>query len=151
MLEVGVVNVLGTLRTDTLYDPTDTRIAGAAECQRDPTLPCIEVKLELSSRWTRGTGVLQPRPYGTEPMPDHRDGAAITDGNTYAPQMLWEMSHYCDAFFTTGDSQDPVCYADYFGPFNNGFNALGLSSTAWPRSNQAWSVFPNNNIGQNHC
>jgi CxxC motif-containing protein (DUF1111 family) len=153
MLEVGVVNVLATLRTDSLYDPTDTKIAGAAECQRDPTLPCIEVKLELSSRWTRGTGVLQPRPYGTEPMPNNRDGAAITDGNTYAPQMLWEMSHYCDAFFKTGDSQDPVCYADYFSPFNNGFNALGLAATAWPRSNQAWSVFPTTPLGQpsNHC
>src|SRR5437773_3938141 len=41
MLEVGIVNVLGTLRTDSLYAPEDTKIRAAAECQ-DSTLPCIE-------------------------------------------------------------------------------------------------------------
>ena len=52
MLEVGVANILGMLRTDTPYSKTDRRIQGAAEC-KDPSLPCIEVKLELSSFWTR--------------------------------------------------------------------------------------------------
>src|SRR5262249_9477360 len=42
MLEYGIVNVLGMLRTDTLYDPTDPKIQAAKECG-DPALPCVEV------------------------------------------------------------------------------------------------------------
>ena len=100
MLEVGIVNVLGTLRTDSLYNPQDPKILKAAECRRDPTLPCIEVKLELSSCWTRSTGVLQPRLFGKDP--ENTGGATFTDGTTYAPQMPWDMAHYCDAFFPPG-------------------------------------------------
>src|SRR5262245_56512663 len=55
MLELGINNVLGTCRTDRLYNPQQTEIRDAQEC-KDPTLPCIEVKLELSSFWTRSTG-----------------------------------------------------------------------------------------------
>src|SRR5437667_4537788 len=53
MLEFGINNVLGTLRTDTPYNPSQAKIKNAGECQRDPALPCIEVMLELSSFWTR--------------------------------------------------------------------------------------------------
>jgi CxxC motif-containing protein (DUF1111 family) len=149
MLEVAVVNVLATLRTDSLYDPQDTKILAASECKRDLTLPCIEVKLELSSRWTRGTGVLQPRPFGKDP--ENTGGATITDGTTYAPQMLWDMAHYCDAFFPQGDAQDPVCYGDYLSPFNDGFNLIPAQRFEdWPRS-VPWSVFPYDLPGRNHC
>ena len=110
MLELGINNILGILRTDTPYDPQDPKIKAAKECQ-DPALPCIEVMLELSSRWTRSTGSaieLQPRPFGTEPAvsdglnpanDDFYGGYTITDGSTYAPQMPWYMAHYCDSFF----------------------------------------------------
>src|SRR4029453_10894494 len=69
MLEFGVVNVLGMLRTDTPYDTSDKKIQEAPEC-KDPALPCIEVALELSSFWSRvgGNGVeLQKQTFGTEP------------------------------------------------------------------------------------
>src|SRR5271163_844871 len=68
MIETGINNVLGIYRTDTPYDPADKRIMAAAKCQHSQ--PCIEVKLELSSFWTRSTGSaieLQARPFGTEP------------------------------------------------------------------------------------
>jgi CxxC motif-containing protein (DUF1111 family) len=151
MLEVGIVNVLATLRTDSLYDgEKDAKILTAKECHRDSTLPCIEVKLELSSRWTRGTGVLHPRPFGKDP--ENTGGATITDGTTYAPQMLWEMAHYCDAFFPQGDALDPVCYGDYFSTFNNGFNLFGSQKfDDWPRTVMPWSVFPYDLPGRNHC
>lgn len=157
MLEVGINNVLGVYRTDTLYDPADDRIKNAAECSKDPTQPCVEVKLELSSFWTRSTGSsveVQPRPFGTEPqhqpdppftqdLPSYYGGYTITDGSTYAPQLPWYMSHYCDALYpSTADTQDPVCYADYFSPMNSGFNLLPTKRLdEWPRS-VPWSVFP---------
>src|SRR5258706_5418961 len=136
MVEIGINNILGTLRIDTLYSPQDPKIRAAKECQ-DPALPCIEVMLELSSFWTRSTGSaieLQARPFGTEPpvsdglVPPRNDfygGYTITDGTTYAPQMPWFMSHYCDSGFKPGikDVQDPVCYGDYISPMNAGFNA----------------------------
>src|SRR5262245_15579840 len=169
MLELGINNVLGTLRTDSLYNPQEKKITNAQEC-KDPTLPCIEVKLELSSFWTRSTGSgppLQERPFGTEPPvappidpPVTKDavyygGYAITDGSTYAPQMPWYMAHYCDSFFPPGDldAQDPVCYGDYFSPFNDGFNILPLTETnQWPNS-APWSVFPSGAppTPTNHC
>ena len=147
MLELGMNNVLGMLRTDTLYAAHDPKIKAAKECQ-DAALPCIEVMLELSSFWTRSTdsGVaLLPRPFGTEPPQerDHYGGYVITDGSTYAPQMPWYMAHYCDSHFapTANDVQDPACYGDYLSPMNNGFNPIGLGATDWPRS-VPWSVFP---------
>ena len=161
MLELGVNNILGTLRIDTPYDPLDPKIKAAKECQ-DPSLPCIEVMLELSSFWTRSTGTavqLQPRPFGTEPQKDpygaYYGGYTITDGSTYAPQMPWYMAHYCDSAFKQGvnDVQDPVCYGDYFSPMNNGFNPMGLGATDWPRS-MPWSVFPFSTADRapaNHC
>jgi len=54
MIETGINNILGTQRTDTPYSTTDPKIMAATECQQSP--PCIEVKLELSSFWTRSTG-----------------------------------------------------------------------------------------------
>ena len=157
MLELGINNVLGTLRTDTLYNPQGAKIRNAKECQ-DPTLPCIEVELELSSFWTRrkGSGAeLQPRPFGKEPPTnDFYGGYTITDGTTYAPQMPWYMAHYCDSFFPQGpDAQDPVCYGDYFSPFNDGFNLLPRTQAAqWPNS-APWSVFPSGTppAPTNHC
>ena len=155
MIEYGINNILGTLRTDTLYSPHDARIRAAREC-RDPSLPCIEVMLELSSFWTRSTGsgaALQPRPFGREPDVDgFYDGYTITDGSTYAPQMPWYMTHYCDSFFapSAADVQDPVCYGDYFSPMNNGFNPTNGPVDAWPNSSP-WSVFPASAAPTNHC
>ena len=156
MLELGINNVLGTLRTDTLYNPQQTKITDAQEC-KDPTLPCIEVMLELSSFWTRSNGSgpeLQQRPFGTEPPNnDFYGGYTITDGSTYAPQMPWYMAHYCDSLFpnNVNDVQDPVCYGDYFSPMNNGFNPMGKGYEDWPRSSP-WSVYPATTIaGANHC
>jgi CxxC motif-containing protein (DUF1111 family) len=161
MLELGINNILGMLRTDTPYDPKDPKIQAASECQ-DSALPCIEVLLELSSFWTRSTGsdvALLPRPFGTEPQTGpynaYYGGYAITDGSTYAPQMPWYMAHYCDSLFPVGanDVQDPVCYGDYFSPMNNGFNPLPATNVAdWPRS-QPWSVYPSAAppAPTNHC
>ena len=156
MLELGINNVLGTLRTDTLYNPQQTKITDAQEC-KDPTIPCIEVMLELSSFWTRSNGSgpeLQQRPFGTEPPNnDFYGGYTITDGSTYAPQMPWYMAHYCDSFFpdTAKDVQDPVCYGDYFSPMNNGFNPFPKGRDDWPGS-IPWSVFPSSTSGPtNHC
>ena len=157
MLELGVNNILGMLRTDTLYAAQDPRIQAAKECQ-DPLLPCIEVKLTLSSFWSRSTGsavALQPRPFGKEPQDanGYYGGYTITDGSSYAPQMPWYLAHYCDALFPKGvnDVQDPVCYGDYFSPMNNGFNPMGRGATDWPRS-QPWSIFPATDNGPaNHC
>ena len=157
MLELGVNNVLGMLRTDTLYATNDPKIQAAKECQ-DPSLPCIEVKLTLSSFWTRSNGTaaaLLPRPLGTEP-PDRNNyygGYTVTDGSTYAPQMPWYMAHYCSSQFPSGvnDVQDPVCYGDYFSPMNNGFNPMGPGAADWPRS-MPWSVYPAADSGPaNHC
>jgi CxxC motif-containing protein (DUF1111 family) len=165
MLEFGVVNVLGMLRTDTPYDTTDTKIQAAPEC-KDPSMPCIEVALELSSFWSRlgSKGVeLQKQKFGTEPPTQDNlkpsgafvyGGYVITDGSTYAPQMPWYMTHSCQAGFTNPniDMQDPVCYADYFSPMNDGFNLLTPQDKLdqWPRT-VPWSVFPYNNPQQNHC
>ena len=166
MIEVGVNNIIGMLRTDTLYSPQDPMIKAANECQ-DPTLPCIEVKLQLSSFWSRSTDssvVLLQRPLGTEPpvadglIPSTADlynGYVITDGSTYGPQMPWYMAHYCDSMFQNGDVQDPVCYGDYLSPMNSGFNALPDApggSAGWPRS-VPWSVYPKAPppAPDNHC
>jgi CxxC motif-containing protein (DUF1111 family) len=157
MLELGVNNILSMLRTDTPYAAQDPKIQAAKECQ-DPLLPCIEVKLALSSFRTRSTGsavALQPRPFGKEP-PDansYYGGYTVTDGSSYAPQMPWYLAHYCDSLFAKGvnDVQDPVCYGDYFSPMNNGFNPMGKGATDWPRS-QPWSIFPATDNGPaNHC
>lgn len=158
MLEVGVVNILGMYRTDTPYLPTDPLITAAPEC-KDASLPCVEVTLALSSRWTRindaGKVELQARPFGTV-NPDgnsYYGGYSITDGSTYAPQMAWYMAHYCDSQFGAGalDVQDPVCYGDYLSPMNSGFNAIGKGPTDWPRS-VPWSVYPPDPNGpSNHC
>jgi hypothetical protein len=101
-------------------------------------MPCVEVALELSSWWSRVGGpgvVLEKQPFGKEPgkqdnlnpsTPSDYGGFVITDGSTYAPQMPWYMTHSCQAGFTNPnvDMQDPVCYADYFSPMNNGFSNL---------------------------
>jgi CxxC motif-containing protein (DUF1111 family) len=162
MIEIGIVNVLGTNRIDTPYDPADP-LFKPDEC-KDAALPCIEVKLDLSSFWTRsaagGTTVeLQRRMFGKDPPqpPDSSNdpktrGYAITDGSTYAPQMGWFTSHYCDLLFPDSvDVQDPVCYADYLSPMNDGFNVLkDTLYNQWPKS-IPWSVFPNDNPVRNHC
>lgn len=161
MLELGVNNILGMLRTDTPYAAQDPKIKAAPECQ-DPLLPCIEVKLELSSFWSRAQNsqaALLPRPFGKEPAErrnnlDYYGGYTITDGSTYAPQMPWYMAHYCDSTFAPGalDVQDPVCYGDYFSPMNNGFNPMGTGMTGWPRS-MPWSIYPSIDPPgpTNHC
>src|SRR5262245_37333310 len=108
MLELGINNVLGVYRTDTLYDPSDANIKKAAYCSKDPNQPCIEVKLELASFWTRSTDKdgnelepskwLQPRPFGFRPPfssaapHDYYGGYVITNGSTYAPPLPWYMS-----------------------------------------------------------
>lgn len=153
MIETGVGNILGYHRIDTLYDPNDDRIRSAGEC----TAPyqCIEVRLEISNFMSRVTGssvALQPEVIGSFGKEGY-GGFQITDGTTYAPQMLWEMSHYCDSKFRQGDIQDPVCYGDYFSPMNDGFNPLpGTRIDDWPRT-APWSVFPAGAAPEpiNHC
>lgn len=167
MIELGVVNVIGMLRTDTPYSAQDAKIKAANECQ-DPTLPCIEVKLAISSFWAQraasGVVTMQPRPLGKEPavsdglvppLNSLYNGYVITDGSTYGPQMPWYMAHYCDSMFPGSDVQDPVCYGDYFSPMNSGFNALPGApggSQGWPRT-VPWSVYPSAPppAPDNHC
>jgi hypothetical protein len=95
MIETGINNIVGVLRTDTLYNPMDPLITAARRCVpnfsvANPTpcpkttvtycppnaadpLACIEVKLALSMFWTRSddaanrTLTLDPMPFGTEP------------------------------------------------------------------------------------
>jgi hypothetical protein len=153
MIELGINNILGIYRTDTLYNLQDSRFkdptnTAATKCQ-DKSQPCIQVKLDLSMFWTRNTGdcdklvpsnpsnppCLQRRPFGNDNLGDpNYGGYVITDGTTYAPKMPWYMSHYCDSQFAPistnplqypPDTRDPVCYADYFSTMNDGFNALG--------------------------
>jgi hypothetical protein len=172
MIETGINSILGTYRTDTLYDPNDPKITAATRCQTNSltppcattplclvSQPCIEVKLALAMFWTRSDAAgsvlqLQPRPFGNDLNAEpNYGGYVITDGTTYAPQMPWYMSHYCEAGFTAGDGLDPVCYADYFTSFNDGFNILPTKqATAWPDS-FPWSVSPtlNNDLTRNHC
>ena len=168
MIELGVVNVLGTRRIDTLYDPDDPKLsqANAPECKKDSTQPCIEVLLELSSFWTRvstsqvagGEIALVARKFGKEPPVTDGGiqtygGHVITDGSTYAPQMPWYMSHYCQSKFPgNADTQDPVCYADYLSPMNNGFSPLNEPPPSWPR-NGPWSVMNGTRFPAptNHC
>jgi hypothetical protein len=171
MIETGINSILGIYRTDTFYDPTDTKITAARRCQTNSltppcattplclvSQPCMEVKLALAMFWTRSDAAgsvlqLQPRPFGNDLQADpNYGGYVITDGTTYAPQMPWYMSHYCDSQFTSaGDALDPVCYADYFTSMNDGFNLLPTKApTAWPDS-VPWSVFPTADAGRNHC
>ena len=157
MIEIGVNSIIGIKRTDTPYDLADVRAKGGTYCgdaadPKDTKLPCIEVKLEISGWWTRGTGSkvrdrdidLVQRPFGYEHpnVADYPSGLVITDGSTYAPQMPWYLSHYCDSLFTVaaGDAQDPVCYGDYLSPFNIGFAGNGPFNV--PPNFGPWSVFP---------
>ncbi len=150
MIEAAVVNVLGMQRIETLYDPADTKIVNAPECKAP--YKCVEVRLELSNFWVRNNSQnasveLVPQTLGQRrkngPFGDEYGGYVITDGTTYAPQMPWEMSHYCDSMFgKNNDIQDSVCYADYLSPFNDGFNVMpNTVLDKWPRS-VPWSVYP---------
>ncbi len=153
MIEIGVTNIVGTLRTDTLYDPADAIAKGGTYCKDGEgpgtKLPCIEVKLELSLWKAEGTGQQLParpidllqQPFGWEDDRDgYTQGFVVTDGSTYGPQMPWYMSHYCDSKFDQAlDAQDPVCYADYLSPMNSGFNGNGAGG--WPKGS-AFSVYP---------
>jgi hypothetical protein len=97
---------------------------------------------------------LQLRPFGNDLNADPTYGGyVITDGTTYAPQMPWYMTHYCESGFTTSDALDPACYADYFTSFNDGFNILPMKDQKnWPDS-FPWSVSPTlrNDLTKNHC
>jgi hypothetical protein len=82
MIETGIVSILSTLRTDTLYDQSDSnsKIKASAYCKSNssPTsVPCIEVMLALSFFGTPGDNTsqpipsdnkLQPLPFGKEPQ-----------------------------------------------------------------------------------
>lgn len=159
MLEVGVNNILGMKRTDRLYDaktkstPQQPTVSAAPECQ-DPTLPCIEVMLTVGNYYYRSQGStvsLAARQFGSD-QPVNGSYAAynINDGTTYAPQMPWYMSHYCDAMFEKErDFNDPVCYGDYLSTFNSGFNAWGTGGRlGWPTA-VPWSPWPQSDT--NHC
>jgi hypothetical protein len=171
MIEAGIVNILGTYRTDTPYKTDDSKITAAVRCTTNSltppcattklcldTQPCIEVKLQLAMFWTRSDAAgsvlqLQPRTFANDnPARSAYGGYVINDGSTYAPQMPWYMSHYCDAQFTSaGDALDPVCYADYLSTFNDGFNILPTKDPMkWPAS-FPWSVYPNDNNTRDHC
>jgi hypothetical protein len=147
MIELGINNILGMLRTDTPYSPQDPRIKAANECQ-DSTLPCIEVKLEVSSFWSRSTGssvVLLPRPFGTEPavpdglvpsLPLLYNGYVITDGSTYAPSdaLVYGALLRFALQPSVPDVQDPVCLVTTF-PMNNGFQFPATPTLPqWPRA-----------------
>jgi hypothetical protein len=159
MIEVGIVNILGTYRTDTPYTQ--------AKCQSNLTPPqrCIEVKLDLAMFWQCNdddskncSGIkLQPRKFGNDYLgAGPFGGYVINDGTTYAMQMPWYMSHYClSQFATTNDALDPVCYADYLSTFNDGISPLpdkgGVNN--WP-SSVPWSIFPTAlapPAADNHC
>jgi hypothetical protein len=114
MIEVGIVNILGTYRTDTPYDTSDPKIQAAQRCQTNSltppcattklcldTQPCIQVKLALAMFWTRSTGqcfntvltppCLQARPFGNDTLNNGAgpyQGYVVTDASTYAPQCL---------------------------------------------------------------
>jgi hypothetical protein len=155
MIETGVNNILGTYRTDTPYDTTNSKITAATYCKSQP---CIEVRLQPSMFWTRAKGncfnpkltppCLQARPFGFLPLywntpygnTPYYKGLVFNDGSSYVPQMPWYMSHYCDATFPTNDVQDPVCYGDYLSPMNAGFNNYA-DVTFWP-SSAPFSVYP---------
>ena len=78
---------------------------------------------------------------GTQPQDSRNPGGyVINDGSTYAPQMPWYMSHYCQSNWPNFDRKDPVCYADYLSTFNAGFSG---TLTAWPKQ-MAWSVLSAN-------
>ena len=157
MIEVGVSNILGMQRVDQPYDFKNPSWKNGVpkECT-DSAFPCIEVMLKLSNLYTRSQGdgiLLAKRVYGPD-LPRGTTGIyygyTISDGSSYAPQMPWFTSHYCDAQFAKGqpDVQDPVCYGDYFSPFNNGFNYLPGVPSIWPRA-VPWSVWPR--FPTNHC
>ena len=158
MIETGINSILGAYRTDTFYDPNDSKIKEATRCQNSQL--CIEVKLALAMFWTRINAErppvlqLQLRPFGNDLSADPTYGGyVITDGTTYAPQMPWYMTHYCESGFTTSDALDPACYADYFTSFNDGFNILPKKNPMnWPDS-FPWSVSPTlrNDLTKNHC
>jgi CxxC motif-containing protein (DUF1111 family) len=141
MIETGVANILGYHRFDTFYDPDNDKIMNAG-CKASSQ--CIEVRLEISNYRARVTGssvTLEPEVIGKYVDQPVYGGFYITDGSTYAQQVLWEMSHYCDSTWPS-DMQDPVCYGDYFSPMNDGFHWLAMTNAAdWPRS-APWSVYP---------
>jgi len=65
MIETGIVSILSTLRTDTLYDQSDMKIKAATYCKSNSnlnSLPCIEVMLSLSFFGTPGDNTSQPIP-----------------------------------------------------------------------------------------
>jgi hypothetical protein len=153
MIETGVNNILGTYRTDTLYDQANSKITAATYCKSQL---CIEVRLQASMFLTRSTGgcfnpkltppCLQARPFGVLPLNWNTDygayykGLVFNDGSSYVPQMPWYMAHYCDSTLAGNDVQDPVCYGDYLSPMNAGFNNISVV-TGWPNS-APFSVWP---------
>jgi CxxC motif-containing protein (DUF1111 family) len=158
MIEVGVSNILGMQRVDTRYAPFPTDKV-PAEC-KDSSQPCIEVLLRLSNFYGKSSGgnvTLARRVFGPAlPINGDFPGYTVSDGSTYAPQMPWFTAHYCENMFKAfpskptviPDIQDPVCYADYFSPFNNGFNYLPNVPAVWPRA-APWSPWPQS--PNNHC
>jgi hypothetical protein len=161
MIETGINSILNIVRTETLYNPNDSTIAAATRCKPGSTnfsqpcpqttkncpdssvpnsapLPCVQVVLALSMYGT--TPTLAPMDIGTNPQDDRNPGGyVINEGTTYAPQMPWYMSHYCQSDWST-DRKDPTCYADYLSTFNAGFSG---ALDAWPKA-MAWSVLSPN-------
>jgi hypothetical protein len=165
---VPVENPAGNVLSFTCSNPSSP--SNCPDASSSPPQPCIEVKLQLASYWSRShdgkTLALEQRPIGDESLGrGNYGGFVLTDGTTFAPQMPWYMSHYCDSLFPgNADVNDATCYADYLSSFNSGFNNLtgrspgpvfGLGdpwNSRWPSSNAAWSVFPTNPFGPpNHC
>ena len=113
MIEVGVTNILGMQRIDTPYSTTAPAIMDAPECKG--SLPCIQVMLRVSNFYAKsgngqvslekrvyGDGVCNPDPIDPSGACTYTKGYTLSDGTTYAPQMPWYMSHYCDAMFPLG-------------------------------------------------
>jgi Di-haem oxidoreductase, putative peroxidase len=187
MINTGVTSVFGFSRTDTPYKQTDLLITAAKRCNAvdpmgtgkctvtpftyclgatqtpgapAPSQACIQVMLQISG-WSdqktpSGVG-LAKRTFGNDYQTPF-NGVVITDSNSYAPQMPWYMSHYCDSLFDQAtDSHDVVCYGDYISDMNTLLNNTGSGGTTnytWPNSNAPVSVWPQEPAppaASNHC
>jgi CxxC motif-containing protein (DUF1111 family) len=123
MIETGINSIVGILRTDTLYKPTDQLITAATRCNQpfipangadgctktlpycqDTSFPCIEVKLAVSMFWTRSddaankTLTLDPRPFGFEPPAcptvNPPPNCSVVAGGYYGGFVLTDGSTY---------------------------------------------------------
>ena len=102
---------------------------------------------------------LQPRPFGngTSTRSIQRQLRRVRDHGRQRLRPPDALVYVALLRFTVhkrrADVQDPVCYADYFSPMNNGFNPLPVPM--WQRTGRTrspWSVCPSASPAlNNHC